>query len=244
MTKARYWWMVLVLALIISHDGQGQDLNAGLLFKAYYDDGLDADVAVGARNASARNTEMVDGFSGKGVRIKEQGLLGYKLEENVSFIEGTFSCWLKTGQGEGEGKDFLPLFSVEVKNGGKFWLGWRKVEMVVESGSAVNSLRRLTTSRMDWKADEWHHVALVWKKDSGIGGEWKGGTGRGEIILVVDGKALINDTQVEIPASVGGCFYVGSDPALGRFAGLLDQIRIYKKALAMAEITTLFTAGL
>jgi len=74
---------------------------------------------------------------------------------------------------------------------------------------------------------QWHRVGLVWD-----------GSQR---TPCVDGVVVAEDTQSDLTASACGLdIAVGKDYATGTFfSGLIDDIRIYKKALSAEQITAL-----
>jgi hypothetical protein len=76
--------------------------------------------------------------------------------------------------------------------------------------------------------DQWHHVGLVWN-----------GSRRS---LYVDGQEIASDDCDLVAISATGNLYIGADKNLEAgtfFSGLIDDVRIYNRALSAEEIATL-----
>ena len=75
--------------------------------------------------------------------------------------------------------------------------------------------------------DQWHHIGLVWD-----------GSQR---MLCADGVVVAEDTLDGLEASAGALYIgVGNNWADGSFfSGLIDDVRIYDKALSADEIVAL-----
>ncbi|BCX47363.1 outermembrane adhesin-like protein [Haloferula helveola] len=86
----------------------------------------------------------------------------------------------------------------------------------------------------DLRDDEWHHVAVVFPS---------GGSNVTDCILYVDGVAETpgaSSSQAMNTALAGG-LVVGMDDQNRHFQGLLDEVRIYDRALSAGEIATQFS---
>jgi hypothetical protein len=103
--------------------------------------------------------------------------------------------------------------------------------------SAVNTYD-VITSHNPVSVREWHHVAGTFNK--------------GQAALYVDGhleisdtftvSSIMNDAQ---PLIIGGAWeYCGTDSFEGKINGLVDDVRIYNRALSAEEIQQLFDGGL
>jgi hypothetical protein len=76
--------------------------------------------------------------------------------------------------------------------------------------------------------DQWHHVGLVWN-----------GSRRS---LYVDGQEVASDAHDLVAISATGNLYIGTDKNLEAgtfFSGLIDDVRIYNRALSAEEIAAL-----
>jgi hypothetical protein len=74
---------------------------------------------------------------------------------------------------------------------------------------------------------DWHHIGFVWN------GAYR--------TLYVDGVVVAEDIQSNLASSSNG-LYIGTGKNLGAgtfFSGLIDDVRIYNKALSQAQITAL-----
>jgi hypothetical protein len=76
---------------------------------------------------------------------------------------------------------------------------------------------------------QWHHIGFVWD------GSYR--------ILYADGVEVAKDTAAQAPLkSATGGLYIGADKTLAAetfFSGLIDDVRIYNKALSPEEIAAL-----
>jgi len=144
----------------------------------------------------------------------------------------TLAAWIKTttfGEIMSWGQDTTSLkwiFRVQESNG---TLGAIRIE--ISGGYVVGSI--------DVRDNEWHHVAAVLEDD--------GSPMAGEIVLYVDGSAnvqsALNDNSINTADATN--VRIGKAPWNTRwFTGLIDDARIYDRALSETEIQTLYRVNL
>jgi len=103
--------------------------------------------------------------------------------------------------------------------------------------SAVNTYGQITSNN-PVSLNKWHHVAGTFNK--------------GQAALYVDGHPKISDTLTVSsimndaqPLTIGGAWeYCGTDSFEGKLNGLVDDVRIYNRALSAEDIQQLFDGGL
>jgi hypothetical protein len=80
--------------------------------------------------------------------------------------------------------------------------------------------------------DEWHHVALV--RDAGTG----------EIRGYRDGTLVSTSTYATSPGSSSYNLNIGRNPGGSqRFRGMIDEVRLYGRALSTADVAALAGTG-
>ncbi|MEO5770087.1 MAG: LamG domain-containing protein [Polyangia bacterium] len=108
--------------------------------------------------------------------------------------------------------------------------------VITNGGHAGASEQRLERPGAPWTANAWHHIAVVLP----VGSPYTG-------TLYVDGTAVATNPAMTVhPGGLGAT----TNNWLGRsqfmndpyFSGLMDDFRIYRRALSGTEITGLFTA--
>jgi hypothetical protein len=170
--------------------------------------------------------QWVDGFDGSalqcgGVAGERVEMFGY--EGVLGKQDRTCSAWIKTG-GLGAilswGQAVTSqkwIFRVQDSNGNA---GAIRVE--VEGGRIVGWA--------DLRDNEWHHVAAVLQS--------AGAPTVQDIKLYVDGlpEAISDSLVVDIDTAGGRNVWIGNDHSNRPFPGLIDDVRIYDKALTPEEL--------
>jgi hypothetical protein len=97
----------------------------------------------------------------------------------------------------------------------------------VEGGYIVGS--------RDLRDGQWHHVAAVFTNNF---------ANVANIALYVDGarESVSAQSAVAINTAAGGDLQLGTDIQARYFTGTLDEVRIFNRALAAGEITSLYSA--
>ena len=116
---------------------------------------------------------------------------------------------------------------------GETWLGNEPISGKLMTGLVPPLLGRFIPKPLVSKSvitdGQWHHIGFVWD------GSYRS--------LYVDGSEVAKDasSQASLKSATGG-LYIGADKTLGAsafFSGLIDDVRIYNKALSTEEIAAL-----
>ena len=155
---------------------------------------------------------------------------------NFEKSDFTVEFWIKKDAG---GK-WLPGIISKVTNPG-FRIRYRKSSIVTISLEILNNswVLYLPTKDFGIKEDKWYHIVISAKRDNMakfyVNGEFK------EEINISDTKDV--DIKNNYPLMIGDDPYCRADYC-GVFDGLIDEVRIYKRALTAYEIKTLYAEGL
>lgn len=211
----------------------------GLTFDLPFDSNLKSTFGPQPDIASQKGTpSFVPGKNGQALREgAKDGYLLYRADGNVRGDAGTVSVWIRP-----EWKNDDPHFHV-------FWHLHADGRFILYSPDGKNLLflyrgkgltdQQYTTlaAPIDWKNDEWHHVAATWRA--------------GEVDLYVDGelkKSVTNASLVLPEVNKNSVFMIGDsyDAGYGIQRGMsgvadtdLDDFRIYDHALDASEIRAL-----
>lgn len=222
-----------------------------LLFHASYDDGVDADVAAGTREATGvpakdgvRAPLLVPGVFGQAVKI-ERGGLKYGADGNLNHVSGTIEFWFKPLDWDGSDSAMHHLFGTENKPrchmliyrymrttkkiGGIFG----KFAFYLKGGAVDDPTHELVIPSSpvsdDWVRGQWHHVAGTW--------------GRRSARLYVDG-ALVGEAHGKLPGQPPAFFTVSANSSdQGGVGNVVDDLRVYASPLSPGQITESYLRG-
>jgi autotransporter-associated beta strand protein len=83
--------------------------------------------------------------------------------------------------------------------------------------------------------NEWHHIAATYDKTSGFGA------------VYLDGVSVFGETLGSFDLATSADLYIGHRPLTGEqfpwFAGLIDEVEIFNRALTADEIQDIYNAG-
>ncbi len=173
---------------------------------------------------------------------KEKDLLTGQLIKKRPCFEGilgggsrSFCAWIRDDSLDGSFRTIVSWGNDNL-NGG--WLIW------VDNSAGGNALRLLTiggsiTGSTDLRDGKWHHVAVVLEND--------GSADVSEVVLYVDGDVEDISDVTAGPVDTGNASgaYEDNDVRIGMFyresfrapfEGLIDEVRIWDRALSGAEI--------
>lgn len=228
----------VALLLVVSAHGGGHDLADGLLFRAAFDQGLDADHAVGnGKHRASGHVEAAEGFAGGGALIhsadQTQAELSFAAPGNVDLRRGTFSFWLEPAWDTAVVRA-PSLFNI----GGALRLYYEPtvpalVVLVTQSDGKLLVLQ--ATHRL--QAGRWVHVACTW--DSGARAD-----------LYIDGRPAASLGQTWQPPALAegaGMHFdltvdLGGRPKVHPLGGTVDELRIHDRALGADGVAALFAA--
>jgi hypothetical protein len=159
---------------------------------------------------------VVTGF--KGVTGTEPRSVSAWVTVDETIIDDAFVSW---GTNAASQKS---TFRVQQTNGNP-----GAIRYEVNGGYAVGSTNILDS--------QWHHVAMTWEDD--------GTPNVQDTKLYVNGvlESLSTSSSQSINTASGEDFEIGSDHSNRHLDGLLDDVRVYNKALSAEEIQTIYSKG-
>lgn len=220
-------------------------------FYASFDNGVNADRAVGADDAKTCSPPQFEtGIRGKavviGIAVKGENKIplgiSYKAADNLSEETGTLSFWMKPLDWSGEDEPFQVFFESFGKNSVLRIYKYMTVPQNTYSGEILFSFGPLRyiddafqwtilhlpkAHLRAWNQDEWHHLAASWSSKN--------------MRLYVDGELIENGELKTPPESPFDEFHLGVfrpgawDPPPGRT--LIDELKIYSVVLKPIEIS-------
>jgi concanavalin A-like lectin/glucanase superfamily protein len=221
-----------------------QDASNSILFYANFDKNLNAETPSKSEKPLFKRIKTTnDGYLGKGVQLLESGYLCY---QNISFPNnGTLSFRLNVDKETVTDLREAFLFMLDFSGKEQFSLHLKKDTLFLFVGDDEVSAKTIIAEQLDFYPEEWHQIVITWKKDAELGGVYKGGSGRGEVKIYIDGKRVALNQEVKLPKRRKGDAYFGSNKkGAGSFHGILDDLKIYKQALDEKEISKYFNTGL
>jgi len=187
--------------------------------------------------------EIVPGVKGKAIDLKNNGFV--RLPAGTSILgsspeSGTYALWVrpdteidKLPGGVWEGYSVIFYSMPNNQNGlpdGYYEAG------ILEHGNQLLArcggveVCQFASIPTPLRKDQWTHLAMTWDK--------------GIRRLFVDGKLAVENTSVFLPPKMDATpMYIGNHASTNnwRFAGAVDDVRVYNKALSEAEISRLAT---
>jgi len=216
----------------------GQASAKGLIFRASFDRGVDADTAVGSVKALPQGeVVLTKGIKGQGVLVNggPKCELKYESAGNLNGKEGTISLWA-CSKGFTLDDEFFHVFfdsyDSPMKNGDalilyKHFKTYNTVQLLIrprgENSQAYSSAKR----DFRWRPGEWHHLAAVW--------------GNGSLCFYVDGDKMTERAYPGEFTGFGKFFYIGASHNRWSFRPpapdtIVDEVRIYNRKLSDEEI--------
>lgn len=254
MTIKNYLWKILsifnllfIIQFLFSQEVE-HILPPGTTFYAGFDETLIPEKAVGLKtphiepsDAIFTQDDFVDGIKNKAVLIQFGKRLMYKRADNLPREEGTIAFWMKNIGWIPDGKDenFYIIFQCRGMN---IYRTPRSpnITVYVYSRREGETKTAVLYGKVNWKKEEWHHIAVSWKETAK---EEKKGEGRLFIdgLLVSEKKDVLfwNESQggdyFSIGAIHGDWKPVPSTPYMA-----VDEFYILNRALGEEEINKFF----
>ncbi len=229
--------MVLGLAssVVTAQQAPADPLKDGMSFYAPLDGTVDAAVALGKKAPSKQNDlKFVDGKFGQGVELKDKAMLYYPGEANISLKEGTVAFWCKRHEKWSESRNYILLKAIAGE--------WNKQSLYLMV-TEFNQLRVwiyddngkqyliMSDKNIPYAANEWYHVAMTFKD--------------GEARLFVNGAEITYGAEkcapkLVMPSGVVKNFQLGTDYTDKTVLnGVMDDVRVYSKALSLEDVKKL-----
>lgn len=143
----------------------------GLLLYSSFDQSLHADIARSEKTAVIpENARLVPGKIGQGYLQDGVGALKYQTAGNLKAQEGTVAMWVRPVNWNGADNRFHYFFSAGALQAGKRHLQLYKyyngglVWLVRNQEAGKTFSLAVTNSFRQWKAGEWHHLAVSWSR--------------------------------------------------------------------------------
>lgn len=231
--------------------GEAGNLVAGRLFYASYDEGIDADFAIGnPKGESYLPPIFLPGVQGqaivvggepdeKQVTITKENIsqktpgrnVYYEAAGNIDLRGGSMSFWLKPLDWDGSDAGLNTLVHLGHKN--NLFLFYKNLSAeqlsfyLEEDNEHGKSMTETVYSIAKWKRGQWHHVVFTWTNQ--------------ETSLYIDGR-LVSTRKIKVPfrgfdakrlsIGPGGSWernYMGKS--------LMDEVEIYKNVFTQEEVT-------
>jgi len=218
--------LLSVLALMFCILGYGMaSPQEGLMAHWTFDEGkgdTTADISGNGNNATFQgNPEWVNGKFGKALKFDGNSILKVEDSDSVRVTDAfTIALWANPESGQSSWAKFICKQKVPYY---PYAIQYDDSQGIFGTGN-VNGQRYDTSPHLPNFPGEWHHLALVFNGES--------------LILYKDGEEVArNDsakgkiTQNNEPVTIGGRADL-SHP----FKGILDDIRLYNRALSQKEI--------
>ncbi|ATC66003.1 hypothetical protein CMV30_05270 [Nibricoccus aquaticus] len=236
----------MLMSVLIARGGSAAE--PGLLFYLSGTHGTTADLAANGHtepNFLKDVNPIADGARGPALRCEHTQRLAYAAPANIYAQRGTLSFFWRAR--EAVGPTEFPIFRVGYGDHSSWDMVWLRIDYNGHGFDAFVTDINLSRTRVSvkiepfFKPDEWIHLALTWDETSGIR-------------FFMNGK-LAAEKRLEVPtrydaqldqfgphSRIISPYQVQSDYNYVR-GGDLDELRIYDRAVADADIATLAKGG-
>jgi len=234
------------------------DQTPETVFLAHFDQGLNADFAVGKKEAlMMKNAQLAGegkGLTGNCVQVGPGGSLAFSATDgNFPVNEGTLELWVKTDAWEstadtkpaGDGQRYHRIFHIN----GKPWSSltavyddyWNMFNARVSPVTAAGAKEMALGYGTPVKKGEWIYVAVTWKN-------FNGEKGRQEVSLYINGvlQSSRSDLTVDFAVDANSRISLGCAPdePASSWNGYIDEVRIQKTCLNMGKLYLTYKKGL
>ena len=215
-----------------------------LLFHVPFDGSAGAQKSGGrAEPLTAANLSYAAGVSGQAVAISPTSLLEYAADKNLVQQHGTVTLWFKpnwrAADMSSDAKDWHCLFYERLPDGkerigsGALWFWFWGPVYRGDLSDAKDRYKTAGAQGID--PNTWSHLAFTWDINRGsrlyMNGIPVGAASDGDSPLSIkDGK------EFAALANRFDSFYVGSQGGMARADGLIDEFKLYGRAMSPAEI--------
>lgn len=170
-------------------------------------------------NGEINDAEWVKGIKGNALQFDGKGYVDCGEGESLNITKAiTIEAWIKLGS-----TDFKSYPTIARKeNAYALRFGGTKLGLILWMGGSPSA--RVDSQKSDWEADKWYYVAVTYDGS--------------QIKLFIDGaeeKGSSKSQTGEIDASGNNCC-IGASAGQYPFNGIIDEVRIYNRALSESEI--------
>jgi len=190
----------------------------------------------GSRNdgVAEGDARIIDSSMGKALKLDGDGDY-VQVDDNWNLdITGAFtiSAWIKFDTLNPDA-NYARIIEKGTSPGNKYWMFYVKSSKTVGFGFK-NTLDEvsLKTAKTDWQTGKWYQIVGTYDP--------KGGSNNMKIY--VNGILDSQSTQTALPEANNAPLMIGAkNPAIFDFwQGVIDEVRIYRKALSASEVTSLY----
>jgi len=216
----------------------------GLLFRVSADRTLDADVAAGDPRPNFRSNVDVAAEAGGGfARWADDGYVAWKAPGNIRAARGTLAFRWRARTPVGEAP--FSIFRVGYADHSSWDMAFLRVDWNGHGFDAFVTDTGLSRVRVSWRMpaaprpDEWHHIAFAWDEGASVR-------------LFVDGREVARvDKHTDLDAGLDQFGMAGRvlspHQVQSRYNFMrgsdLDEIRVYDRMLAPAQVAALAAGG-
>lgn len=161
-----------------------------------------------------------------------------EIREPINFSDGsvTITFWVKPSNRTQSENEVFELLAAE-SNPQDAWPRMRFNGPAPERqirwrvwGDSEDKVDGIEAPKTDWDPDQWYHIALKVSPVPGSDGVW-------QQVVFVDGRPQRFADQGFTPDLNNGGFSLGNSNASIGFGGVIDDFRIYDRALSAEEIS-------
>ena len=233
---------MLTFALVFVFTSSGM---AKVLFLAHFNDGVNADYALGSETAGPAPRSRIDlteltpdGRWGSGLDLGDpmKGNCTFQAAGNLDPLKGTVDFWYRIDQA---GEKYNPIFCWYVHEGadgsGKTELKTSGFELYRYGQSLVFAVYEPyaeTTTRFDMDLGNWHHMEINW--------DCSGGDGASVYNVYLDGRSVVRMTDAVAFKAGGGYLHPGLwDHAWSGITlrGHFDELRVTDQVEHLSNFT-------
>lgn len=212
------------------------NLEEGLTLYLPWDTSMEAATAVGVKTPNKdTSTSLVEGKSGKGVKLAGKARLYYPGKDNFTIQEGTVAFWAKRDlpwKQDEVGFIMVKAIAGKAWNQSSFYFSvtqYGQIRVWLWDADKNQTLYMVTP--VPPQADVWYHLAATFTD--------------GEVRIFVDGEegSYTNDGKGDpmmvMPSGDVKYLQIGSDYNHS-FEGVMDEFRVYNRVLSPKEIKALY----
>ena len=194
--------------------------------------------AEGIAPVAATGVSYAPGRWGSALTVAAGGALSYPRRGSIDFNEGSIEMWIAPLAAGGDPTYAArehALFYYPAPNGDYLKIAQSNSGGTLYSGGATNggqweSAYSSSASMSGWSAGEWHHIAFTFSASGNFMRFYLDG------VLAADTNEKHYTPPGPAPAPGSDRFYLGQTPGGTPAAYLIDEVRIWSRAMTAAEV--------
>lgn len=228
--------LTLITAAISSAFAADSKLDEGLTLYLPWDTSLEATIAAGVKTPNKeQSTSLVEGKSGKGVKLSGSAQLYYPGKDNFNIQKGTIAFWAKrdlSWKQKELGFVMVKAIAGETWNQSSLYFSvtrWNQIRLGIFDRYKKQTLYMVRP--VPAQADVWYHLAATFTD--------------GEVHIYLNGEEGsyvsdgLGDPMMVMPSGDVKYLQIGSDYNHA-FEGVMDEFRVYNRVLSPEEIKALY----